>query len=238
MSRKRTVFVLVCLVAVVLVFQFRGRITNRERKPPDNPPGAPTTTPGMATVHYWRETGLFFRSAGRAITRIEEQAAVLSSGKLKTARELKEFWDRWSALYLEDVGHSQRAIEGIEQLPTQGVDRLALDVASEAVEYLRVRVKLHQASSRDCASYSALFADIDAAGGVADEDSPEGTRFSEREREIIAVMNRRAAEEGKAENEKLKAFLTAAEGNRIKLSAKYDFEFPDINRPAAQVGGR
>ena len=234
MKRKWMILALLCVAVVILGLQYRGHFTNNEPGSSDDQPKSPASDHAKETAYYWRETGRLFRSSGRAVPLIREHGAVFRAGKLETAKELQAFWERWSALYKEDVQHTQRAIEGIELLPILNVDPIAVDIATEGIEYLRARIKLNQRNSFDCALYSALWADIDTAGGVADVATPEGKRFLQREEELIAKMARIVETEGKEERDKLASFLTKARKSRIELTKKYQIDIPDINSPSIQ----
>ena len=229
MSRKWRVVGLIGTVAVVLMFQTQRKVGNGE---PDllgqlSPSNA--DDPATRTIHYWQATGQMFRSASQSISKHNEQATLFKSGKLTTANDFQAFWKRWSLLYTEDVETAENAIVTIERLPILNVDPLVLDVATQAINYLRFRAILNKANSLDCAMYSALYADFAMAGGVVDDTTPEGQQLLTREQGIISRMTTRVDIEGRIEKQKLAEFLAIARKTRIELSAKYHVEFADIN---------
>ncbi|MFO0852269.1 MAG: hypothetical protein U0871_27450 [Gemmataceae bacterium] len=226
MLRRQVVFGLFVLATLTLTFFARRSSTN-----PELPPSGQGAV--LSVTHdYWVETGRSFRGAGRAEKLLDEQMVIARSGKLTTSAELKVFSERMADLYRESVQHCQRAVVEIERRSVQGVDPLAVAVATEAVNYLRVRINLHRDHAGDSGLYARLYADIEAAGGEIDPDTPEGKRFLEREEENLARIKARHDGDGRKERELLDTVLAHARQARLELVAKYNSDFPDFNSPA------
>jgi hypothetical protein len=64
----------------------------------------PQASPRSPTMAYWADAGRWFKYAGPTARKIEQQLAILRSGKVTSGPQLRAWWAQMAELYQEQVG--------------------------------------------------------------------------------------------------------------------------------------